>query len=120
MTMRIRVEDLRVHTRIGVGDAERSAPQPVLIDVILQIQPASDQASDELDATVDYASVVSICAEVAEQKERKLLERLAEDIAAAVSGLARVGDVTVRVAKEVPPVPEDVGRIAVEVERKMR
>ena len=117
MTDRILISGLRVRTRVGWPDEERAEPQFVLVDLVLETDVSASSASDDLADTVDYAEVISAVAEHASSTETRLLERLAVEIAEMVSALKGVKRVSVEVAKEVVPVPEEVGRVAVHVER---
>lgn len=113
----VRIKDLRVETRIGVTPEERSQPQPVLINVDVLTDLTAAGKSDELEETVDYGEVVTLVMEVARGANSKLLEHLAERIAAAIAPLRGVNGVTVEIGKEQPPLDEDVGRVAVRIER---
>ncbi len=111
------IERLRVSTRIGATDVERATPQVVLIDVDIDAGLETAERSDELTETIDYDALTTDLASFVEGAECRLLEHLAAQIADRISKDARVSRVTVEVAKEVPPVEQEVGRIAVRVER---
>ncbi len=114
---RITISRLKVPTHVGVTDEERSQLQTVIISIelVLDLKPAAE--SDNLKDTVDYDHLTSEVAELVRSSETKLLENLAENIASHVCTLTRVERVTVEVTKEHPPVPEDVGPIAVKITR---
>lgn len=114
----VRVVDLRVRTRVGVGDEERTKPQTVLvsIEVFRDLQEAS--TTDDLEATVDYGTLVPEVAKLIEQTEARLLERLAGDVASLIERWPGVTGVTVEIAKESPPLDEEVGRVSVRIERR--
>lgn len=114
---RITISRLKVPTHVGVTDEERSQPQTVVINIelILDLKPAAQ--SDNLTDTVDYDRLTTEVAELVRSSETKLLENLAETIASHVCTLTRVERVSVEVIKESPPVPEDVGPIAVRITR---
>ena len=114
---RITISRLKVPTHVGVTDEERSQPQTVIInlELILDLKPAA--RSDDLADTVDYDRVTTEVAELVRSSETKLLENLAEMIASHVCTLTRVERVSVEVIKEAPPIPEDVGPIAVRITR---
>ncbi len=114
---RITIRDLRVPARIGVTDAERAQPQSLLIDLDLEVDTRTAGASDDLDDTVDYDRLTTDVAGVVRSSQTRLLESLAEKIAARVCTLKPVERVTVEIRKESPPVSEDVGRIAVRITR---
>ena len=114
---RITISRLKVPTHVGVTDEERSQIQTVIItiELVLDLRPAAE--SDDLKHTVDYGLVTTEVAELVRSSETKLLENLAENIATHVCTLTRVERVTVEVIKESPPIPEDVGPIAVRITR---
>lgn len=116
-TDRITISRLKVPTHVGVTDEERSQPQTVIINIelILDLKPAAH--SDNLTDTVDYDRLTTEVAELVRSSETKLLENLAETIATHVCTLTRVERVSVEVIKESPPIPEDVGPIAVRISR---
>ncbi len=117
MTDVIRIRDLRVEAHIGVTDEERARPQWLLIslDVFGDFRVAG--ASDDLQDAVDYGTLVSDVAGLVRTTHVKLLERLGEVIAGALLASKRVERVFVDIAKEAPPVEEDVGRLSVAIER---
>jgi FolB domain-containing protein len=49
----IRIHELKVQTRVGVSDEERSANRPVLINVALTTDTRTDGNSDDLSDTID-------------------------------------------------------------------
>ncbi len=75
------IEALVLNTRIGVGDAERSAPQRILVELAVEVtarQPESDSVAE----VVDYGAIAQRVRALA-QGERHLLETLAREVAAA-------------------------------------
>lgn len=117
MSDRILIRGLRVETRIGWTDEERAEPQTVLVDLDVGIDASAPARSDDLADTVDYGAVISEVAQYVSEREERLLERLAAEVAGIVSAMNGVKSVSVEIAKEVVPVPEEVGRVAVRVER---
>jgi len=114
---RIVIRDLRIPTRVGVTDEERSRPQPVLVNIEVGTDLSAAGASDELADTVDYDRVITAVAGLLKTEEAKLLEHLADSIAALIVRFDGVRTVTVEILKEVPPVAEDVGPVGVSIER---
>jgi dihydroneopterin aldolase len=114
---KIVVRDLQLPARIGVSAEERAAPQDVLVtaEMVADLSPAG--ASDTLEDTVDYHFAVRTISELVRASDSRLLEHLAEDIAARLLDLRLVMSVTVEVRKKAPPVEENVGAIAVHIER---
>ncbi len=113
----IAIRGLRLKTRIGVSERERSSPQVVVIDVEIQADLGRAGKSDDLAHTIDYSSVVSAIAELVQSSESKLLEHLAEQIAERIRSLEDAGGIVVEVRKQSPPVAYDVDALAVRIER---
>ena len=120
MSDRIVIHGLSIETRIGVTEKERTSPQDVLIDIELTVDLARPGRSDDLDDTIDYDALVTEVAALVRTGERKLLEKLAEEIAVLLSAKDGVSGVTVEVMKQHVPVQEEVAGISVRIERGTR
>ena len=118
MTTGVSIRDLRVETHIGVTDAERAKSQWVLVSCELETNPQAAAASDDVTDTVDYGVAVEKVAALVRSGERNLLERLASEIADLLMSFIGVDGVTVEVSKEAPPIPEEIGGVAVRIERR--
>lgn len=79
---RILIDELQVACVIGVHDWERSVQQKLLISVELLTDLAPAAESDDLGLTVDYVRVATDIETLAETGRFKLIESLAEAIAA--------------------------------------
>jgi FolB domain-containing protein len=99
----IRIDSLRVRTRIGVPDEERADEQEVEID--LRIEPGVDfsEMDDDISKTIDYAQVCERIAELAAARPRNLIETLAADIAEFVRNKFAARSVEVEVRKFILP-----------------
>jgi FolB domain-containing protein len=103
----IRIHGLEVQTRIGVGDDERSRPQRLVLDVVLETDFRG--AQDDIDRATDYAAVASWLTAECARREVRLLETLSEDLAAGLlEGFPRVGVVVLEIRKFVLPDTESV------------
>lgn len=113
----INVTDLRVKSHIGATEDERAKPQ--LLSVNLQIATDMRRAgtSDDLSDTVDYATVIGEVEQLIARSRCALLEHLAENIAAHIAAIPGVNGVTVEVAKDAPPIEQEVGCVGVRIER---
>ena len=78
----IYLTDLRLEATLGVPDWERALPQPVRLDLELEVDLAAAGASDDVADTVDYATVAERLRAIAAAGEYRLLEALAERLAA--------------------------------------
>jgi len=114
---RIAIRNLRVETRIGATEAERSRPQHVLVTVEILFDAGAAAASDDLADTIDYGETTAVIAELVRSTETRLLEALAGKVAAAISAREDVRGVTVEIAKESPPIAEDIDEVSVRIER---
>lgn len=100
---RIRIQGLRVSTRVGVPDEERAEPQTVAVDVTLVPTTDLSGLGDEIGRTVDYFEVAEALKRVAAEGERRLIETLAEDFATAALAFPGVESVTVEIRKFILP-----------------
>ena len=114
---RIELRDLRVMCVIGVLAHERTAPQPLSIDVDLCADLSHAGTTDDLTRTIDYGAVCDRIVALCEDAQPQLLERLAELIAEELCDIDTVTAVTVSVAKLRPPVAADLGTSAVRITR---
>ncbi len=105
----IEIRGLRVSTRIGVPDAERSKPQELLVDLTLQPRRGFDTLADHIEATVDYHAVVIRIEALAAERERQLIETFADEIATTVLREFAVTRVEVGIRKFILPQTEWVG-----------
>lgn len=112
------VTDLLLQAQIGVPEEERAEPQNVIVSFEVTLDLRAAGGSDELSDTLDYGALVSGVEEVVREVPVRLIEHLAERISRFLLARPGVVGVTVEVAKEKPPIPQKVGRIAMRVERE--
>ena len=93
------IRDLTFSAIIGVHEYERTAPQPLRIDLQMEVDVATPARSKQLSDTVDYAQVAAEVEELARQIEPLLIETLAEDIAANLLANPLIHGVKVRIEK---------------------
>jgi 7,8-dihydroneopterin aldolase/epimerase/oxygenase len=117
MTDRVLVSGLRVLGVHGVLPEERTTAQPFGIDLELGVDVSTAGASDALDDTVDYATVIDAVVAVVHDESYQLLERLATRIAEVCRADDRVQSVLVTVRKLEPPVPHDLDHVGVRILR---
>ncbi len=106
---RILIEGLRLRVRIGVPAHERATPQELRADI--EIVPATEFGglADEIGRTVDYHAVVTAVEVLAGERERRLLETLADEIAACVLEFQGVAEAAVTLRKFILPQVDAVG-----------
>ncbi|HVM36432.1 MAG TPA: dihydroneopterin aldolase [Actinomycetota bacterium] len=117
MSDRITIRDLVVPTRIGWSNEERESPRPVSITIELDVDLRRAGATDDLRDTVDYGALTLEVADYVRAAETRLLERLAEGVAARCIAYAGVDAASVEIDKVDPPIDEDVKSVAVRVRR---
>lgn len=82
MSDRIVIKSLEVLVRIGVPDEERERPQRLEIDLVLETNFCG--IADEITQATDYAAVVAWVGNQCASCECRLIETLAEYLAAGV------------------------------------
>jgi dihydroneopterin aldolase len=112
---RITLSSMRYEGLIGATEEERSFPQVLEVDLVLEADLAAAAASDQLADTIDYAPLVTLTERTVEGGSFTLLEGLAGALARGVLEAApTAAAVTVRVRKLA--VPMDVAMDHAEVE----
>jgi dihydroneopterin aldolase len=72
----IEIRDLAVEGRIGVPEIERIDPQKLLVTVRFQIENSFAALNDQLDKTIDYASVAFEVDKIVSTSGAHLIEKL--------------------------------------------
>ena len=111
------VRDLRVKARVGVTEEERARAQLLIVSVVLYTDLRKAGKSDDLRDTVDYGRVTGEIEKLVTSTEASLLENLAEKIAGLIAAMPGINGVTVEIAKDAPPIEQEVGCVAVRIER---
>jgi len=76
--------DLKLSGRIGVPDRERAKPQKLLCTVVFPVPNLKKVGrSDQISHTIDYHSLSRLLQATARQGQRKLMEKLATELAQA-------------------------------------
>jgi dihydroneopterin aldolase len=115
-TDRLVLEGMQFFGHHGDVEAERSLGSRVYVDVEIRADLARAGRSDTLADTVDYVRCYELVRAVVEDRQFKLLEALAENIAEVLLREERALSVRVRVAKE-PPIEGVISRCAVVLDR---
>jgi len=112
----ILIQGLRVATRIGVPDEERAEWQTLALD--LEIVPEKGfegiEDNDDLADTINYYDVSIYLRETSSERPRRLIETLANDLAAGILEQWPVKQVTLTVRKFILP---DTDHVAVRIVR---
>ena len=75
---------LAARCRLGVFEWEQANPQDVWIDLELAIRAAKAARRDDVKEAVDYARLVTAVKQLVEQTPYRLMETMAEEIAALI------------------------------------
>lgn len=118
MSDRLHVHRLRFFGRHGVLPEERVLPQRFEVSLVLELDLKTAGQTDDLSATVNYATVAETAREVVEGESVQLIETLAERIAELIGlRFPAVRQTTVRILKPTPPVPFVFEGVEVEITR---
>jgi len=101
---RIVLRGLTVHGRHGVFEHERANGQDFVVDVVLELDTSVAARTDALADTVDYGMLAHTVAAIVAGEPVRLLETLADRIAAECLDDARVTRVEVSVHKPHAPI----------------
>jgi dihydroneopterin aldolase len=102
----------------GVWDEERQIGQRFEVDVEFIIDVNTAAKSDNIKDTIDFYKVYQVVENIVAQKSFKLVETLAETIAAALLQKFSAPELRLRVRKPNSPVPGICDGIEVEIVRQ--
>jgi dihydroneopterin aldolase len=116
---RITLSSMRYEGLLGASEEERSIPQMVEIDLVVEADLSAAAASDALADTVDYAPLVRLTEQTVEGGTFRLLEGLAGALARDALALSpAIAAVTVRVRKLAVPMDVSMDHAEVEIRRE--
>lgn len=115
----IHLNELEFYGYHGALPEETKLGQRFRVTVSLAMDLSEAGKTDNLDKTVNYAEVYSVCQSIVEGEPVKLIETIAEEIATDV--LAKFADkvtgVRVVLIKPDPPIPGHYASVSVEITR---
>ena len=111
----ITIAEIEVHCRIGVPVEERAQPQRLLISLDLELDVSKAARADDISRTINYHSVFLRVKKLCVERERQLIETLAEEIAAMILAEFETRVVRVEVRKFILP---ETRHVAVRIERR--
>jgi FolB domain-containing protein len=94
------VKNLVLPCKVGFFEEERKEKQNVIIDIEIFCDLSKAGATDDLDKTISYSEVQEKVTDIVVNGEFKLLESLAETIAALILKSPAADTVTVTIKKE--------------------
>ncbi len=115
---RIALRGLRVFGRHGVLDHERRYGQEFVIDAVLWLDIRPAAAADDLTRTADYAGLADRLVSVASGPPVRLIETLADRLAAECLADPAVQEAEITVHKPHAPIPHLFGDVTVTVRRE--
>ncbi len=116
---RILLQGLQFYAYHGVNPEEQALGQRFQVDLCLGLDLRPAGQTDDLARTVNYSAVYRRVRQVVEGERFRLLEALAERLAAVLLAEFPLATVTVRVTKLHPPLQGAVqGTVAVEITRE--
>lgn len=115
---KIFLNNMKFYGYHGVYPEERKLGQRFYVDVVIESDLRKAGQSDDLHDTIDYSLVYERVKGIMEGEPKKLLEKLAEDIAdTLLQEFSLVQRVTVKIIKPDPPIPGYYQSVAVEITR---
>jgi FolB domain-containing protein len=114
----IQLRGLRAMGICGALPEEQDRPQPIEVDLDVEVDLSPAGASDQLDDTLDYGAIAAAVEGVISTERFTLLERLAVRLTEVVLVDPRARAATVTVRKLRPPVPQHVETSGVTIRRE--
>ena len=111
---KISIVDLEVFYCVGVPDAERAQPQRLLLTIEMETDFTQAAQTDDLTTTIDYYAVTQRLLELGKDRNWRLIEKLANDIAEIVLREFKAAAVTVEVKKFII---REAGWVSVKIHR---
>ncbi len=104
------IRELRIDAIIGIHPWERRIRQTLLVDLEMAVDSARVAATDRVEDTVDYSAVADFVTEFVVAGEFRLLETLADRLAAELQARFELPWLRLRVGKPgAVPAATDVG-----------
>jgi 7,8-dihydroneopterin aldolase/epimerase/oxygenase len=113
----IHIEGIRAYGYIGFLPEEQVLGQWFEVSLIVWTDLSKAGKSDDLAETYDYSQDVAAIQTLIQTVKYKLIEKLAEEIAAIVLTSEQIQQVKVRLTKLHPPIPHFNGQVTLEILR---
>jgi dihydroneopterin aldolase len=113
----ITLRGMRFHTLVGLLPHEESIPQPLELDLTVQLSLRRVGETDSPRALLDYRTLYQLVAETVGTSHHRLLEGLCERIAAKALALEGVERVHVAARKPHAPISGPLDAVEVVIER---
>ncbi|MCM3588544.1 dihydroneopterin aldolase [Mesobacillus maritimus] len=115
---KIQLNKMEFYGYHGVFPEETKLGQRFAVDLTVELDLSIAGKSDRLEDSINYAELYKLCKEVVEGEPFKLVEAVAENIAAkALERFNMIALCHVKVIKPDPPIPGHYHSVAVEITR---
>ena len=104
------LRDIETQCSIGIHDFERAAPQRILVDVDVLLDPNQEPQADKIDEALNYDDIRQSVLALASSRHFDLQETLARQIFDSIMSMKTVLAARVKTSK--PDVYEDVGSVS--------
>ncbi|MBA3353101.1 MAG: dihydroneopterin aldolase [Blastocatellia bacterium] len=111
----IRIKELELLARVGVPAEERAQPQRLTVSITLQPPQPFTRLGDDLARTIDYAAVCAEARRFIADREDRLIETLADQMAGHLLRQFRPARIDLELRKFILP---ETKYVAVRVSRK--
>jgi len=112
------VKEIRAYGYTGYFPEEQVLGQWFSADLIFRLNLATAGSTDELPDTLDYSQAVSLVQNLIQSTKVKTVERLITIVADRLLEETIAEEVTVRLTKCQPPIPNFAGEITLEITRR--
>lgn len=110
------IQQLAVSTTIGVYEWEKKIKQKLLFDLEIAADASRAATTDNINDTIDYATVASAITEYVEQHQFELIETVAETVAGIILNDFAATQVTITLQK--PGAVENARSVGVKIVRQ--
>ena len=104
----VRIQGLEIFAHIGVPEAERASPQRLTLHLTLSPLRSSRDLHDEIGRAVNYATVCEETKKFVGERRDRLIETLADAVAAHLLEKFEIRKITVELRKYILPETEFV------------
>ena len=104
------LRDIETQCSIGIHDFERAAPQRILVDVDVLLDPDQEPQADKIDEALNYDDIRQSVLALASSRHFDLQETLARQIFDSIMSMKTVLAARVKTSK--PDVYKDVGSVS--------
>jgi dihydroneopterin aldolase len=99
----IHIEQLEILAHIGVPDAERATAQRLTFNITFWPKHNAPELEDEIGRTVNYAAVCAETKNFVQARSDRLIETLADALAAHLLEVFEIGKITIELRKFIVP-----------------